>query len=381
MILLNKLILKGRFIMKEQICSTKTNTICLDAVKFFGACIVAFVWHYQHFEPDGGDPFGAFFAFSYPYGWLMVELFFMLSGFGMMVGYGSKVLGHLISFPQYMKKRLNKIYPLFFVTLVIVTLLELIFKAKTGHTFVYPNFDLYHLFLNIILCHDGLFVTDWSFNSPSWCISICFILYAVFFAVFYFSKNEQAAVYKFVCLGILGSVVLNLGWNYPVLNSLVARGLFCFSIGVVLAYFYQNEHLFNTKFIGYLYFIVLIGCYVAYRVKPSIIGNMHMFFILFIAPMIIICTLFVPWINRFLSMHIFTYLGSLSMEIYLFHFPVQCAIKNIDIYCKLGLNYSSQKIWVLYAVFTILVSIVYKQLFEKKITTFFINACEHLILQ
>lgn len=365
--------------MKKQICSAKTNTACLDSAKFFAACVVAFIWHYQHFEPAAGSPFDAVFSYSYPYGWLMVELFFMLSGFGMMIGYGSKVLHHLVSFPQYMKKRLNKIYPLFFVTLILVSILELLFRAKTGYTFVYPNFDLYHLFLNIILCHDGLFVTDWSFNSPSWCISICFILYVIFFVVFYFSKNKRSAVYKFACLGILGSVILLLGWNYPVFNSLVARGLFCFSIGVILAYFYQNEQLFNTKLIGYLSLIVLIGCYVLYRVRPYAMGNMQMLFILFIAPMIILCTIFVPWLNKFLSMPFFSYLGSLSMEIYLFHFPVQCAIKNIDIYCGLGLNYSSRKIWVVYAAATILVSILYKQLLAKRVTNVYTKLLNCLI--
>lgn len=367
--------------MKQHSFLLKTSTVCLDAVKFFAACIVAFVWHYQHFGPTSGNPFGRIFAYSYQYGWLMVELFFMLSGFGMMVGYGNKVLGHLISFPQYMRKRFDKIYPLFFVTLIIVALLEFIFKVKTGDTFVYPNFDLYHLFLNLILCHDGLFVTDWSFNSPSWCISICFVLYVIFFVVCYFSKNEQTAVYMFIGLGIVGSMILNFGWNYPVLNALVARGLFCFSIGVVLAHFYQKEHLFNTRVIGYLCIAVLLGCYVVYRVKPSIMGNMQMLFILFIAPMIIISTIFVPWLNRLMSWKICSYLGSLSMEIYLFHFPVQCAIKIFDLHYNLGLNYSSRKVWILYVASTIFVSILYKHLLEEKVTRLYLKAYNSLIVQ
>jgi peptidoglycan/LPS O-acetylase OafA/YrhL len=367
-------------LLKEQrITNPKTNTECLNTVKFFGACIVAFVWHYQHFAPVDGSPFDFIFAFSYPYGWIMVELFFMLSGFGMMVGYGNKVLKHQISFPEYIRKRLNKIYPLFFVTLILVTILEIIFKSKTGDTFVYPNFDFYHLLLNVVLCQDGLFGVEWSFNSPSWCVSICFILYVVFFTVLSFSRNIKTAVYKFVCLGLLGSTLLNLGWNYPILNSLVARGLFCFSLGVVLAYFYQNEYLFNTKVIGYMSMVVLIVFYVVYRVMPDVIGNIQMLFILFIAPMIIISTIWVTWLNKFLSMKFLAYLGSLSMEIYLFHFIVQCTIKNIDIYCDLELNYSSRIVWVAYAVSTIVVSILYKQLLAEKFTTLFIKICDSLL--
>ena len=367
--------------MREKVMNSKTNTVCLNTVKFFGACIVAFVWHYQHFAPVNGSPFDFIFAYSYPYGWLMVELFFMLSGFGMMVGYGNRVLKHQMPFPEYIRKRLNKIYPLFFVTLILVIILELIFKAKTGNTFEYANFDLYHLFLNVILCHDGVFGVEESFNAPSWCVSVCFILYAVFFIVFYFSKDKKTAVYKFACLGILGAILLSLGWNYPILNSMVARGLFCFSIGVVLAYFYQNEHLFSTRLIGYVSMVVLIVIYVVYRAFPAIIGNTQMLFILFIAPMIIVCTIYVPGLNKCFSMKFFVYLGSLSMEIYLFHFIVQCAIKNIDIYCNLELNYSRKIVWIVYAVSTILVSILYKQLLADKFTMLFIKICDSLLVK
>ena len=81
--------------MKQNSFLKKTSTGCLDAFKFFAACIVAFVWHYQHFGPSSGNPFGRIFAYSYPYGWLMVELFFMLSGFGM---YNFAMIENIIDF-------------------------------------------------------------------------------------------------------------------------------------------------------------------------------------------------------------------------------------------------------------------------------------------
>lgn len=362
--------------------NNKTNTICLNSVKFFAACIVAFIWHYQHFQPiqGGGQPFDSIFVFSYQYGWLMVELFFMLSGFGMMIGYSSKVLNHEISFVEYLKKRIHKIYPLFFVSLILVIIVEIIYRLKMGNTFVYGSFDMYHLMLNVILCQDGLFGMGKSFNAPSWCVSICFILYVIFFLVFYFSKNSRTAIYKFASLGIIGVIILNLGWRGPVMNTYVARGLLCFSIGIILAYCYQNEHLFRTRNLGYMSLLFLAFVYLMFRRIPQIIGDMQMLFILFIAPIIIICVIYVPWINKLLSTRLATYFGSLSMEIYLFHFIVQCAIKDIDIYFNLQLNYSSHIVWIVYAVSTIVVSIIYKQFLSKKITGLFIKICDGLLL-
>ena len=79
----------------------KIETKCLNALRFFAAGIIAFVWHYQHFAPEHGSPFASVFRWSYRYGWLMVELFFMLSGFGMFLGYANKIQAHQISFAQY----------------------------------------------------------------------------------------------------------------------------------------------------------------------------------------------------------------------------------------------------------------------------------------
>lgn len=55
----------------------------------------------------------------------------------------------------------------------------------------------------------------------------------------------------------------------------------------------------------------------------------------------------------------------------MFHFIVQYAIRNIDIYWGLGLNYSARKVWVVYVLATLLVSVIYKHLFAKLNTKLF----------
>lgn len=145
------------------------------------------------------------------------------------------------------------------------------------------------------------------------------------------------------------------------------------------SYFYQHEQKQNTC--RSVCMILLIGCYAIYRFAPQLIGgNIHMLFILFIAPMIITSVIYVPWLNKLLSTKFFSYLGSLSMEIYLLHFIVQCIFANIDIYCHLELNYSSSIVWITYTLSTIIVSIIYKQLFEKKCTNLFIQICNRIFV-
>lgn len=339
--------------------------LCIDSIKGMAACVVAFAWHYQHFGPKGANsPFYAIIPASYDCGWLMVELFFMLSGFGMMLGYSERILKHEISFKEYFSKRMCRLYPLFFLTLVLVTILELIYKIKVGKTFVYPNYDIYHLILNLLCMQNGIFETAWSFNSPSWCISISLVLYVIFYYIAYKSKSKNEIHYRWM-MG--GAFVILTGMSYPVFNSLIGRGLLCFSVGVWLTAIYEKREVIKSQSLGYVCFAALIALYILFRLKGSgIFGNLQMAFILGIAPMIIISSIFVLWLNKFLSWKPLVYLGSLSINIYLFHFPVQCFIEIVNKYANLQLNYSSKKVWLMYVALTLIVSAVYKSFVSRK---------------
>ena len=350
--------------------NSKIPTNCLSTLKFISSFIIAFVCHYSHFPVKNGVPFANIFKWSYSNGWMLVELFFMLSGFGMFLGYGDKIIKRELTFKQYIMKRILKLYPLFFLTTILVTILEIWHKHLTGKTFIYGYFDCWHFFMNLILCQDGIFGTEFSFNAPSWCISICFILYIIHFAIMYFSKEKINAIYSYIILTFIGLSFFSMGWNYPfILNLMVGRGLSCFSIGVILANIYLNSDKLNTTLIGYLSLIILTLSYLIHNIRYNIIiiGNVRLIFIMIISPLIIFSCLYVSWINKFLSIKPMKFLGSLSMDIYLLHFIVQCIIINIDLSFQIRLNYSLKKIWLLYCFSTIIVSFIYNKYVDKLI--------------
>ena len=128
----------------------------IDGLKGIGAFVVAFIWHYQHFSPQEGSPFENIFKISYVYGWSMVDLFFMLSGVGMMIGYGKRVHDKEISFKDFFLKRLGRLYPLFIFSTIIVLVLEFIYRHKVGETFIYSNFDIYHVLQNMLFLQYGV---------------------------------------------------------------------------------------------------------------------------------------------------------------------------------------------------------------------------------
>ena len=221
--------------------------------------------------------------------------------------------------------------------------------------------------MNLILCQDGIFGTEFSFNAPSWCISICFILYIIHFAVMHFSKEKINAIYSYIVLTFIGLSIITMGWNYPfILNQMVGRGLSCFSIGVILANIYLNSDKLNTTLIGYLSLIILTLYYLIYNTRYEIIiGNFRFVFIMIFSPLIIFSCLYVSWINKFLSIKPMIILGSLSINIFLLHFIVQCIIINIDLNFQIRLNYSLKKVWLLYCFSTIIVSFIYNKYLDK----------------
>ena len=303
----------------------RLETICLDGLKGLGIFIIAFFWHYQHFINSNVNlPLSRFFPFSYQFGYLMVDVFFMLSGFGMILGYRDKILEKKLSFKEYMLKRFKKIYPIFLLTLILTACLEIIHYKITGNYFVYKNFDLYHFVLNIFLLQDGIFENVWSFNSPSWCISICFIMYAILFYIAYNSKNKNEVLYKFIFLLCISYLLFKVDF----INGLLLRGIMGFSIGVIIAYVYENKNKFNYKLLGYLSLLFIILFYYIYKNKVEYLGNIPMLVIFGIGPMMIFTLLFNELFNNVFRFKIFQFLGTISISIYLFHFPIQCFIKR-----------------------------------------------------
>lgn len=351
---------------------------CIDGIKGIACFIIAFFWHYRHFCKPPDVPFFNIFQVSYKYGYLLVELFFMLSGFGMMSGYGRRVLDHEITFPEYIMKRIKKLYPLFLLSTFIVIILEILIHHKAGEFFVYQNFDLYHLVLNLLLLQNGLLETGWSFNSPSWVISVLIILYALFYLICYHSKRSSVVYYLFAMCAILGCIIKLSDISGPLINELIGRGLSSFSVGVLMTGIYKQFDSFNSKRLGY-FFLTFIGVtYFLLRTgRTYYVGNLMMLVIIGIAPMTLFCALSIPWISRLLSLKPFVLLGKISIAVYLLHFPVQCLIMCINDYA-VPLSFSSCYIWMLYVFITLCLAGLYvfviSRSYESCLTAFFRRA-------
>ena len=128
-------------------------------------------------------PFYEPLSFAYLHGSEAVTFFFCLSGFIFYWLYADAVDGGGIGFGRFVVLRFSRLYPLHLATLLFLVLLVPIIHALLGADFVYQYNDWYHFFLNLVFAQYWGFEHGYSWNGPSWSISVEIALYTLFFVV------------------------------------------------------------------------------------------------------------------------------------------------------------------------------------------------------
>jgi peptidoglycan/LPS O-acetylase OafA/YrhL len=112
-------------------------------------------------------------------GYLAVDLFFMLSGFVLWLNYAHRLREHgAAGVPQFLARRLARIWPLHLFILACTVALAALFaatgRASPGH---YPWSELP---LHVVLAQNWGFTSALTWNDPSWSISCEFAAYLLF---------------------------------------------------------------------------------------------------------------------------------------------------------------------------------------------------------
>lgn len=218
-----------------------------------------------------------------------------------------------------------------------------------------------------------------SYNLPAWCYGIYFFYYIVFFYIISNSKrNTLEVLKKYIVLFVIGIVVFNSNLSLSTLiNKPFARGAMGFSIGCLIAELYTHKKLFNTIVIGRICSVLVIGLYLVYRVN-DIAGNMDMVFITLVAPLVVLCFLFDPIVNKVFSYRLFSSLGNISMEIYLLHFPIYLGLQIIESRFSINIDYSRRISWILFVIVSISICVLFRWFVEKTYLSLFKQALQNI---
>jgi peptidoglycan/LPS O-acetylase OafA/YrhL len=168
---------------------TKQPNLCnIDLLRGL-ATIAILLWHYQHFYyPQAGMPLAgwtpdqqpmfASLEWLYLKGEWAVRFFWILSGFIFFHVYAQR---REISLREFFVNRFSRLYPLHFITLCLVAVLQIVSMTIFNHYQIYLENNPYHFFLNLIFASHWGFQSGFSFNAPIWSVSVEVLAYTVFF--------------------------------------------------------------------------------------------------------------------------------------------------------------------------------------------------------
>ena len=127
----------------------------LEVLRFISTLSVL-IWHYQHFYFIGDQrvgfvssqqPFYSTLSFFYENGFYAVQVFWCLSGFIFFFNYLEKIKDGKLSGGNFIIIRLSRLYPLHFLTLLAVIVMQNVFYQKNQVFFVYQVNDFRHFLL------------------------------------------------------------------------------------------------------------------------------------------------------------------------------------------------------------------------------------------
>ena len=321
----------------------------LDIARGVAAIAVA-IFHYKLFYAYNlssenfvheNQPFYDYIKLIYEYGWIAVQFFFLLSGFIFFKLYLKKIKQKSLSFYNFLILRISRLYPLHFITLIIVLIIYLILKSNG---FTNPiRADLEHFFYNLFLIHEWGLNSYASFNEPSWSISVELLMYIIFF---YLALKTNIIFFSFLI--ILISSILFFKFKF------LGYGGYCFFIGGLSQMLIENLKITQkNKTLILCLSIFISGIISFYFIDNSKLNK------------IIVLTIFFPClINLFYLINNYSpkfgkklsLIGDISYSIYLIHFPLILVTLMILNILNLKINFDSMTIFCTYLIFTFLIS-------------------------
>ena len=312
-------------------------------------------------------------------GGLVVDFFFVLSGFVISLNYLDKInsKNDLIKFQ---KKRFLRLYPLHLITLFLFILIEIIKFLVNVYTDLQSTYvpfsgfnNLYSLAANFFLIHGWY---GWSYNLPSWSISTEFYTYLIFALIVLNFRYRLLFFIILIFLSLLLFYFNNNGVN--ILNNFIypIRCIYSFFLGsITFLIFKKLNRNFSDLFSYLLIFLSLLIIYISDQLflnnKYIIASLLFSFTILFVSSLHQN-----SFLRKMLSNKYTVFLGSISYGIYMIHFGMVWFFRQFSKYIfnisentqnYLVFNYYLGEIFtILFLVFIIFLSYLSLKYFENR---------------
>jgi len=342
-----------------------TKIVGIEFLRFVCAFAVL-LWHYRNFAFSSNgiyieanlQPWYPLLKRFFDHGAIGVQVFWCISGFIFFFRYFAGLSRGETKFREFFVNRLSRLYPLHALTLIVVALLQLVYRTQNGYDFVYRFNDLKHSILNVFFASDWWRDNNFSFNGPIWSVSVEIIVYFIFFAVV--SR-------------------LKLGWAYAssILAAVIARLLGWRDLSECLVYFFAGgaiaicrffpsdvfrKPIFQRIAFGFLGFLLSALAIVTLFVHKPSSFTFQMSRICTVGCAVYLFVLSNRWF--LLASRAGNFLGNLTYSSYLIHFPVQLIFVIAIRALGFRVEYTNPMLLFGFLATTLLVSMIAYQYFE-----------------
>ena len=151
--------------------------------------MMVLVWHYHHFAMVGDGsamlgPHKPLETLVYPFyhfGLYGVQIFWAISGFIFYWKYADALAERRVEPKRFFWLRFSRLYPLHFVTLLLVAALQPLYVSFAGQPYVYSDNGVTSFILQLFLADQWAGSHAMSFNGPIWSVSAEVFVYVAFF--------------------------------------------------------------------------------------------------------------------------------------------------------------------------------------------------------
>lgn len=260
-------------------------------------------------------------------GYLMVELFFVLSGFVIYNAYANKITSTKDLF-RFQFLRFGRLYPVHFIFLIAFILIEIakyLAQSKLGIT---PNTQPFRV-NNLTAIFQQIFLIQaigpthniTTFNGPAWSISVEFYTYLIFGASILLAAKKKDILFSLIALT---SVIL-LGSQTTFGFDSLLRCLAGFFIGCLTALVVER---LKVNLPNYASLIVFAAIIFFLQLKTTKQYDLTIYFLTaaLIASVVLSKS---GYLNNVLNLKVLTWLGSISYAVYMSHAAILWVLNQV----------------------------------------------------
>ncbi|KTQ85145.1 acyltransferase [Aureimonas ureilytica] len=258
---------------------------------------------------------------------LFVDFFFVLSGFVIAHSWGARLMAGK-RWADFIQARFWRVYPLHFAMLMLFLVFELIMRGGRGWEGAQTPETFLH---NLLLTHSLGFVSQLSWNYPSWSISAEFVSYILFAALAVGAARWLRAILPILALAGSAFLLVRLGHIEAHVDYGWLRCLVGFSLGALLRLFLWERLRCDEPPAPTGRWTLLELATVLYVIGfVSLFGTAKLSIA---APFVFMAAIFVlahegGWVSRLLKSRPVMLLGLLSYSLYMTHAFVIARLTN-----------------------------------------------------